>query len=208
MMNRMSTIKFVIFILMMTFGCVNQAQNVKPAGQGNLEKPQPATAEQKAKIKAILSGYKPSALTAADAKAIHEKFREAGIHAGPETSDAIKAAGFDPEKLHSLAPPPETGKPVADHKPTLEERMKVLDEKVIKPLSLTTAQKETVVNAFKVFYSGLDKLIAGGNAGSPPDKSKVEPFEKTRDAKIKLVLNDALYKKYLELEKATRPPSP
>lgn len=33
------------------------------------------------------------------------KFREAGIHGGPETREAIIAAGFDPEKLRSLNPP-------------------------------------------------------------------------------------------------------
>ena len=42
----------------------------------------------------------------AQAKAIHEAFRAAGIHGGAALNDAVKAAGFDPDKLRDLAPPP------------------------------------------------------------------------------------------------------
>jgi Raf kinase inhibitor-like YbhB/YbcL family protein len=64
------------------------------------------TAPQTEQVKVILSKYKAETLTADQAKAIHEAFREAGIRGGPAMGDAIKAAGFDPEKLRDLAPPP------------------------------------------------------------------------------------------------------
>jgi len=65
------------------------------------------TTEQTAQVKAILSKYDARTLTADQAKAIHKAFREAGVRGGPAMGDAIKAAGFDPEKLRDLAPPPE-----------------------------------------------------------------------------------------------------
>jgi len=60
-----------------------------------------------AQVAAILSKYNPSSLTAADAKAINDAFRSAGIRRGPEQKQAIEAAGFDPRKISSLDPPPE-----------------------------------------------------------------------------------------------------
>lgn len=64
----------------------------------------PAQVEQ---VKAILSKYDPATLTADQAKAIHEAFRQVGIHGGPAMGEAVKAAGFDPDKLRDLAPPPD-----------------------------------------------------------------------------------------------------
>ncbi len=65
------------------------------------------TDAQKETMKSILADYNPSALTAADAKAIHQAFRDAGIRPGPGFREAIAAAGFDPEALRQLDPPPE-----------------------------------------------------------------------------------------------------
>ena len=65
------------------------------------------TDEQKAAVKSILSKYTASSLTADDAKAIHRSFRDAGVRPGPGLREAITSAGFDPEKLRELDPPPE-----------------------------------------------------------------------------------------------------
>lgn len=82
-----------------------------PPGDNPAVKPpqgeQAISEAQAAKIKSILSAYNPAQLTAADAKAIHNAFREAGIKKGPGMIEAIKAAGFDHEKLRTLDPPPE-----------------------------------------------------------------------------------------------------
>jgi len=64
------------------------------------------TDAQKGQVKATLSKYDTSTLTADQAKAIHEAFRQAGLRGGPAMADTIKAAGFDPDKLRDLAPPP------------------------------------------------------------------------------------------------------
>jgi len=65
------------------------------------------TSIQKKEIKAILSNYNPSTLTASDAKAIHEAFRKAGLRGGPTVDEVIREAGFNPDKLRDLAPPPD-----------------------------------------------------------------------------------------------------
>ena len=81
---------------------------------------------QNSKNQAPWSHYNASKLTAADAKAIHEKLREAGIHAWPETRDAIIAAGFDPEKLRTLDPPKNPDNQGKPSPPSDEERLKTL----------------------------------------------------------------------------------
>ena len=198
----------VIFCMLLShlpgFCQQNQRTDQKPQ-----EKSQPITAEQTQQIKKILSDYSASKLTAADAKTIQDKFREAGIHAGPETASAITAAGFDPEKLRTLAPPPNADNKTKSVPPFSEERMKNLDNKICIPLSLSATQKEIVNKAFADFYTEMDKLRKPqANRQSPPDKSKVEPLEKARDGKIKQVLSADQYKKYVELEKSLRPNQP
>ncbi len=75
-------------------------------GSGRPEEPQSLTTEQKARVKSILSRYNANTLTADQAKAIHAELRQAGIPGGPAENEAVKAAGFDPEKLRDLDPPP------------------------------------------------------------------------------------------------------
>jgi hypothetical protein len=205
--QRVQNILLVLMLLFLTKAMVFCQDSKKPGQQH--EKAKALTSAQTATIKNILSKYNASKLTAADAKAIHEKFREAGLHAGPETNDAIIAAGFDPEKLRDLDPPEN---PDSQGKPTPasnEERMKTLLEKVIKPLALSSTQNEIVNKAYKEFYTGMEGLKkTQANPQAPLDKSKVEPLEKARDEKIRQVLSKEQFAKYQELEKASRPPKP
>ena len=64
------------------------------------------TDAQVQQVKAILAKYDAKTLTAEQAKAVHEAFRQAGIRGGPAMNEAVKTAGFDPDKLRDLAPPP------------------------------------------------------------------------------------------------------
>ncbi|MEI7899290.1 MAG: hypothetical protein WCK89_03495 [bacterium] len=64
------------------------------------------TDAQKKQVKTLLAKYSADTLTAAEAKAIHEAFRQAGLRGGPAMNETVKAAGFDPDKLRDLAPPP------------------------------------------------------------------------------------------------------
>ncbi|MEI6810180.1 MAG: hypothetical protein WCN95_15790, partial [bacterium] len=80
-----------------------------PHGEDRAGKSETITDAQKEQVKAILSKYDASTLTADQAKAIHEAFRQAGLRGGPSMADAIRDAGFDPDKLRDLAPPPGQG---------------------------------------------------------------------------------------------------
>lgn len=74
--------------------------------RGSEERIETLTKEQKEKIKAILSNYDAATLTANDAKAIHEAFRNAGLRMEHAVEEVIKEAGFNPDQLKELAPPP------------------------------------------------------------------------------------------------------
>src|ERR1017187_2104578 len=76
----------------------------QPNGNGPGES-EPLTEAQKSQVKSILAKYDANTLTAVQAKAIHEAFREARIHGGAALNDAVQAAGFAPDKLRDLAPP-------------------------------------------------------------------------------------------------------
>ncbi len=89
-----------------------QELNTSEIGTGNYNNSakksgQTLTDELKSKVADILSKYNPDSLTAADAKAINNAFREAGIRRGAAQQEAIKATGFDPRKISCLDPPPD-----------------------------------------------------------------------------------------------------
>lgn len=92
--------------------------------------------------------------------------------------------------------------------PSIEERLKMINEKICLPLKLDRKQSETVSLAFKDFFIETDKLIDfKENPPRQPEKSKVDAFAKVRDAKIKKVVPSNLYPKFQELEIASRPPN-
>ena len=207
--EKIATCIITIIMLLVLIQGKSFSQNDENLMQKDHKNPQALTADQISQIKAILSQYNPSTLTSDDAKVIHEKFREAGIHAGPETKDAIIAAGFDPEKLRTLAPPPTNDRMNGPNPPTIEERLENIEEKVIKPLSLNSNQIQSINEASKDFYTEMDNLKKNqSNPQERLDKSLVEPIERARDEKVKLVLTKEQFVKYLELEKATRPQKP
>ena len=116
--------KTKVIILALALGastCPLKAQDANPPGEGQRPLPREGGVErdgdrpensetltdaQKEQVKVILSKYDANTLTADQAKAIHEAFRQAGLRGGPAIADTIKAAGFDPDKLRDLAPPP------------------------------------------------------------------------------------------------------
>ncbi len=65
------------------------------------------TETQQKRVATILTQYKADALTRADAQAMNEAFRDAGIRRGPGLKAAIEAVGFDTGKISALYPPPE-----------------------------------------------------------------------------------------------------
>ena len=96
-------------IVGITFSCFSSviAQDRPPREEKEVDI---LTEEQVETVKSILSDYDSDALTADDAKAIHEAFREAKLPKGKGLNTAITDAGFDPEKLRELDPPPDRPK--------------------------------------------------------------------------------------------------
>ena len=87
-------------------------------------------------------------------------------------------------------------------KMSVDERLKIIEQKICKPLSLDKEKSEKIKAYFKEFFVEVDKLSINGNR---PERKKVEVLAQNRDKKIKLILNEEQYKKYLKLEPETRP---
>lgn len=90
--------------------------------------------------------------------------------------------------------------------PTLEEQLKMVNEKICTPLNLDKSQSKKVEAAFIEFFEGMEKMM-DKNARPPvrPEKSKVDALGKIRDEKVREIIPSGLYAKYLELELAGRP---
>jgi Asp-tRNA(Asn)/Glu-tRNA(Gln) amidotransferase C subunit len=89
---------------------------------------------------------------------------------------------------------------------TIEQRLQKVQDKICQPLTLKKEQSEAVLQAFKDFYTEMEKLR--GNNPDPqvrPDKSKVDALKKIRDDKVKQAITEAKFAQYLELEKELRP---
>jgi len=69
---------------------------------------------QRDSVKTILSKYKSETLTADEAREIHRLMREVGVTGGAGEDSAVSAAGFDAEKLKTLAIAGEIPKPPSE----------------------------------------------------------------------------------------------
>ena len=91
--------------------------------------------------------------------------------------------------------------------PTLEQRLKMVSEKICLPLKLDENQTKKVGAVFQDFFTEMDKsIIFKSNPPRMPEKSKVEALAKIRDNKVKKIIPDNLFEQYLKLEKTIRPP--
>ena len=91
--------------------------------------------------------------------------------------------------------------------PTIEERLKMVNEKICQPLKLDKKQTAKVGVIFKDFFTEMDKLMDfKTNPPRMPEKSKVDALAKIRDNKVKNVIPENVFDKYIELEKSIRPP--
>ncbi len=77
-----------------------------PGGEDARGKAAALTDAQVKQVGSILAGYDAQALTAEQARAIHGAFHHAGLPGGPAINEAVAAAGFSPDKLRDLDPPP------------------------------------------------------------------------------------------------------
>ncbi len=128
--------------------------------------------------------------------------------------------------VNSFAQQPQ-GENQGKKQPSIEERLKMISLKVCEPLDINEIQTKAVISAFRDFYVEVDKIMRPGQKpegelkGPPPhenhgalgdqkvfDKPKIEALEKIRNEKVKKIIPDEKYSKYLELELASRPKLP
>jgi hypothetical protein len=108
LMNNKAFAGIVCLLLCVLLPEVAPAQDDKGAGRRpDREESQTLTEAQVSAAKALLAKYKPSGLTADDAKAMHRGMRDAGIRAGRAEKELLISTGFDPEVLRTLDPPPD-----------------------------------------------------------------------------------------------------
>ncbi|MDY0104598.1 MAG: YbhB/YbcL family Raf kinase inhibitor-like protein [Lentimicrobium sp.] len=138
------------------------AQQSRGFEEKGKERTETLTVEQKQKVKAILSNFNAATLNAEDAKAIHEAFREAGLRGGPAAEEVIREAGFNPEKLRDLAPPPDMGKNNQEDKQQGPDQKKYSIEQAISDRAQLTT----------IGFSGLAFITGdfGASTFLPPGK--------------------------------------
>ena len=86
---------------------------------------------------------------------------------------------------------------------TVEERVKLVHDKIDSAFKLEAAKLTKVDEVFTTFYKGQDKVMQemmGG--GERPSREammeKTKPLTEARDADLKKILNDEQYKKWKE----------
>lgn len=97
--------------------------------------------------------------------------------------------------------------------PSMEEHLKRSQEMMQKELQMNSGQQHKVEQAFKDFMAGAEKIHKENPPPPPPPmdpkvKEALDKLAAERDAKIKLVLTEDQYKKYVAMEKKMRPPHP
>ena len=120
---------------------------------------------------------------------------------------AITIFGY--QSLKAQQGPEQQGPPKP---PSIEDRLKHLDEKLSKELTLTADQKTKLEAAYKDFFVKADKLHDKMPPPPPPpapgNKAEMDKLSKERDEAIQKVLSADQFKKYAELEKTLRPKPP
>lgn len=94
--------------------------------------------------------------------------------------------------------------------PTIEQRLKRTNDIMQKEVQSNAEQNLVIESAFKDFFVSADKLRKD-NPPPPPDpkvKASMEKLMKERDEKVKKVLTDSQYEKYMEAAKKLQPPPP
>jgi hypothetical protein len=119
---------------------------------------------------------------------------------------AITIFCYQSTKAQSPSSPQNPPKP-----PSIEERLKMVNEKMSKELSLTKEQKQKIEAAYKDFFTKTEELHKKMPPPPPPPPLPKEVMDKLsgeRDEAIKKVLTGDQFKKYVELERSLRPKPP
>lgn len=90
--------------------------------------------------------------------------------------------------------------------PPMAERLKRVNTKLTTELALNAKQQSSVEQAYKAFFTDVDKLM--GPPPARPDRTKLDALAQTRDSKIQKALSKEQFATFQEIEKTLRPPRP
>jgi hypothetical protein len=97
--------------------------------------------------------------------------------------------------------------------PSPEEKLKHVNELIEKEVQPTATQKAAIEQAFKTFFIAADQLRKDNPPPPPPPpdpkvKAAMDKLVQQRDERIKEVLNEKQYEKYLNVTEKMHPPKP
>ncbi len=117
-MNTLTPIAIALALATLTINT-----SAQPGGDGPHGILEALTDAQAKRVGSILAQYDAQELTAEQARAIHEAFRQAGIPGGPAINEVVAAAGFSPDTLRDLDPPPSAPGAGGDRRPPKNEEL-------------------------------------------------------------------------------------
>ena len=92
---------------------------------------------------------------------------------------------------------------------SMEDRVKMVMEKLNAGLKLTPAQQPLTDSAFTNYYRAMQKLREGLPQGERPDQTEMQKIRTSRDENLKKIFTDEQYKKFKdEVEATLRPQRP
>ena len=104
--------------------------------------------------------------------------------------------------------------------PTVQERLKKLNEVLQTEVKPTASQKASIENIFKTFFAAEEKLrkdnpppAIPANATTPPPppdkvRAAMHKLEADRDEEVRKIFSEAQFKKYKTAAEKLRPPRP
>jgi hypothetical protein len=97
--------------------------------------------------------------------------------------------------------------------PSVEEKIKKLDEVIFREVELNEAQKAAIGHAFKTFFSAEDQLRKENPPPPPPPpvpklKAAMDKLVQERDESIKEILSEKQFEKYRTALEKLHPPKP
>lgn len=96
--------------------------------------------------------------------------------------------------------------------PSIEERLKKLNEIILQDVQPTASQKGAIEKAWKLFLTTEDKARkenpppAPGTRPDPKMKETIDKRAEERDEEVKKILSEVQFKKYKEAVKKLKPP--
>jgi periplasmic protein CpxP/Spy len=89
---------------------------------------------------------------------------------------------------------------------SMEDRVKMVMEKLNTGLNLTPAQQPLTDSAFTNYYRAMQKLREGLPQGERPDQAEMQKLRAARDENLKKIFTDEQYKKFKDEVEATLRP--